>query len=106
MRAGLFAEPGRFGIWSLPDRGTPAKARLEEKLDGIIAFYQREVEQRRWYGFWDYGDFMHSYDPARHVWNYDLGGCAWQNTELVPNMWLWLMFCARDVKIFSGWRRR
>ena len=68
--------------------------------------YQREVEQRRWYGFWDYGDFMHSYDPARHVWNYDLGGCAWQNTELVPNMWLWLMFCARDVKIFSGWRRR
>lgn len=83
---------GAFGIWSLPDRGTPAKARLEEKLDGIIAFYQREVEQRRWYGFWDYGDFMHSYDPARHVWNYDLGGCAWQNTELVPNMWLWLMF--------------
>lgn len=83
---------GAFGIWSLPDRGTPVKARLEERLDGIIAFYQREVEQRRWYGFWDYGDFMHSYDPARHVWNYDLGGCAWQNTELVPNMWLWLMF--------------
>ncbi|MGO4376463.1 hypothetical protein AB4Z21_38055, partial [Paenibacillus sp. MCAF20] len=42
--------------------------------------------------FWDYGDFMHSYDPVRHVWNYDLGGCAWQNTELVPNMWLWVMF--------------
>lgn len=83
---------GAFGIWSLPDRSTPAKAHLEDKLDGIIAFYQREVEQRRWYGFWDYGDFMHSYDPARHVWNYDLGGCAWQNTELVPNMWLWLMF--------------
>ncbi|NMO96541.1 hypothetical protein [Paenibacillus lemnae] len=83
---------GAFGIWSLPDRTTPAKANVEDKLDGIIAFYQREVEQRRWYGFWDYGDFMHSYDPARHVWNYDLGGCAWQNTELVPNMWLWLMF--------------
>lgn len=85
-------QQGAFGIWSLPDRGTPAKAHLEDQLDGIVAFYQREVEQRRWYGFWDYGDFMHSYDPARHVWNYDLGGCAWQNTELVPNMWLWLMF--------------
>jgi hypothetical protein len=81
-----------FGIWSLPDRSQPAMAYLEERLDGIIAFYQREVEQRRWYGFWDYGDFMHSYDPVRHVWNYDLGGCAWQNTELAPNMWLWYMF--------------
>ncbi|WP_028611308.1 hypothetical protein [Paenibacillus harenae] len=81
-----------FGLWSLPDRSTPAKALLEDKLDGILAFYQAEVEQRRWYGFWDYGDFMHSYDPVRHVWNYDLGGCAWQNTELVPNMWLWVMF--------------
>ncbi|MFD3260473.1 hypothetical protein ACE3MQ_17935 [Paenibacillus lentus] len=87
-----YHKAGAFGIWSLPDRSTPAKADLEERLDGIIAFYQAEVEQRKWYGFWDYGDFMHSYDPVRHVWNYDLGGCAWQNTELAPNMWLWLMF--------------
>ncbi|WP_249902184.1 hypothetical protein [Paenibacillus sp. PK3_47] len=81
-----------FGLWSLPDRSTPAKAYLEERLDGIIAFYQAEIEQRKWYGLWDYGDFMHSYDPVRHVWNYDLGGCAWQNAELVPNMWLWVSF--------------
>ncbi|AIQ45987.1 hypothetical protein R70723_08910 [Paenibacillus sp. FSL R7-0273] len=81
-----------FGLWSLPDRSTPAKAYLEERLDGIISFYQTEVEQRKWYGLWDYGDFMHSYDPVRHVWNYDLGGCAWQNAELVPNMWLWVSF--------------
>ncbi|WP_228745431.1 hypothetical protein [Paenibacillus sp. S150] len=83
---------GAFGYWSLPDSSTPVKARLEERLDGIIAFYQEEIEQRKWYGFWDYGDFMHSYDPVRHVWNYDLGGCAWQNSELVPNMWLWVTF--------------
>lgn len=83
---------GAFGIWSLPDRSTPAKADLEDRLDGILAFYRREIEQRKWYGFWDYGDVMHSYDPVRHVWNYDLGGCAWQNAELVPNMWLWLTF--------------
>lgn len=85
-------ETKAFGLWSLPDRSTPEKALLEERLDGIAAFYMNEVEQRKWYGFWDYGDFMHSYDPVRHVWNYDLGGCAWQNTELVPNMWLWVMF--------------
>src|SRR5690606_32742949 len=77
-----------LGLWSLPDRSTPAKAYLEDQLDGILAFYQTEVEQRKWYGFWDFGDVMHSYDPVRHVWNYDLGGCAWQNSELVPNMWL------------------
>jgi RNase P/RNase MRP subunit p29 len=81
-----------FGLWSLPDRSTPEKERLEKRLEGIVSFYMNEVEQRKWYGYWDYGDFMHSYDPVRHVWNYDLGGCAWQNTELVPNMWLWVMF--------------
>nr|WP_270878800.1 hypothetical protein [Paenibacillus aestuarii] len=81
-----------FGYWSLPNRSTAAATALEERLDGIIAFYQKEVEQRKWYGFWDFGDYMHSYDPVRHVWNYDLGGCAWQNTELAPNMWLWIMF--------------
>lgn len=87
-----YHEAAAFGIWSLPDRSTPSKSYLEDRLDGIIEFYLEEIEQRRWYGFWDYGDFMHSYDPVRHVWNYDLGGCAWQNGELVPNMWLWLTF--------------
>ncbi|OCT15751.1 hypothetical protein A8709_15920 [Paenibacillus pectinilyticus] len=87
-----YHESGAFGYWSLPDRSSTVKAQLENRLDGIISFYQGEVEQRKWYGFWDYGDFMHSYDPVRHVWNYDLGGCAWQNTELAPNMWLWIMF--------------
>lgn len=87
-----YHETGAFGLWSLPDRSTALKSYLEDRLDGIVDFYQKEVEQRKWYGFWDYGDFMHSYDPVRHVWNYDLGGCAWQNTELAPNMWLWYLF--------------
>jgi len=94
----LIAEPETYygaktlGVWSLPDRGTPLKARLEDALDALVAFYMKEVEQRGWYGFWDYGDVMHSYDPVRHTWRYDIGGCAWQNTELAPNMWLWYMF--------------
>ncbi|XEC96316.1 hypothetical protein AB6A23_07165 [Paenibacillus tarimensis] len=81
-----------LGVWSLPDRSTPLKAQLEETLDDIVSFYQKEIEQRSWYGFWDYGDLMHSYDPVRHTWRYDIGGCAWQNTELAPNIWLWYMF--------------
>ena len=81
-----------FGFWSLPDRSTPGKKWIEQQLDLAIAFYQGQIEQRRWYGFWDYGDVMHSYDPARHAWRSDVGGFAWANGELGPEMWLWYSF--------------
>mgnify|MGYP002852864322 CR=1 FL=1 len=81
-----------FGEWSLPDRGTPEGERLEHRLDQAIAFYKQEQERQGWYGFFDYGDFRHSYDPDRHTWKYDIGGWAWQQTELVPTYWLWLQF--------------
>ncbi len=81
-----------FGIWSLPDTSHPSKARVERELDRNIAFYQREIDVRGWYGFWDFGDVMHTYDRHRHEWRYDVGGYAWQNTELVPDMWLWYSF--------------
>ena len=51
-----------------------------------------QIRQRRWYGFFDYGDVMHSYDAVRHTWKYDIGGYAWQNTELMPTSWLWFYF--------------
>jgi len=81
-----------FGIWSLPDRSTPFKRALEEQLDAAIAYYQKAIEQHHWYGFWDFGDVMHSYDATRHVWRYDLGGMAWDNSELGTDMWLWYSF--------------
>ena len=81
-----------FGVWSLPDLSTPGKKWIEDQLSNAISFYQGQVEQRRWYGFWDYGDVMHSYDPARHEWRYDVGGFAWANTELMPDLWLWYSF--------------
>jgi hypothetical protein len=81
-----------LGVWSLPDRSTPMKATIEDQLDEAFNFYKKEINQRRWYGFWNYGDVMHTYDPVRHQWRYDLGGFAWQNTELVPNIWLWYTF--------------
>ena len=81
-----------MGEWSLPSRETPLKAWVEDELDKIFEFYKREVEQRRWYGLFDYGDVMHTYDSVRHCWKYDMGGYAWQNTELIPTLWLWYMF--------------
>ncbi len=88
---------GVFGVWSLPERSHPLKARIEDGLDAALDFYRQEIERRRWYGFWDYGDIMHSYDGARRCWLYDVGGYAWANTELVPDMWLWYVFlrCGR-----------
>ncbi|HEY6400289.1 MAG TPA: hypothetical protein VI479_02695 [Blastocatellia bacterium] len=81
-----------FGVWGLEDRSTPVKRAIEEKLAATLDFYLKQVDQHNWYGFWDYGDVMHSYDIERHVWRYDLGGMAWDNTELGTDMWLWYSF--------------
>jgi hypothetical protein len=80
------------GLWSLPDRSTPLKTAIEDRLDWQFAYYRAQVEQRHWYGFWNYGDVMHTYDRDRHVWRYDVGGFAWDNSELSPDLWLWYSF--------------
>ncbi|MCD8129879.1 MAG: hypothetical protein LUE16_01145 [Lachnospiraceae bacterium] len=87
-----YHEKRAFGYWSLPSEETPVERWLEEQLDGAVKFYEKEIETRRWYGLFNYGDIIHTYDSARHCWKYDMGGYAWQNTELVPTLWLWLMF--------------
>ncbi|HZC26572.1 MAG TPA: Tat pathway signal sequence domain protein, partial [Actinopolymorphaceae bacterium] len=81
-----------FGDWSPPDRSTPAKAEIEDHLDFLFDFYTGQVEQHRWYGFWNYGDVMHTYDPDRHEWRYDVGGYAWDNSELSTDLWLWYSY--------------
>ncbi len=92
----LMVEPQRihaanvFGPWALPDRSTPMKARIEDQITNLAAFYEAEVDRRRWYGFWNHGDVMHTYDADRHQWRYDIGGFAWDNSELSPDLWLWL----------------
>ncbi|MET7883380.1 Tat pathway signal sequence domain protein [Streptomyces avermitilis] len=95
----LAAPPGHLikakvfgGLFSEPDRSTTAKARIEDHLDFLFTYYKDQVEMRRWYGFWDYGDFMHSYDTVRHQWRYDVGGYAWDNSELSPDLWLWFAY--------------
>ena len=81
-----------FGIWSLPDTSNPRRQQVEELLTKYLDYYLRQQEQHHWYGFWNYGDFMHQYDPARHEWKYDVGGFAWDNTELGSISWLWYSF--------------
>lgn len=81
-----------FGVWSLPDRSNERRAAVETLLNDYLVFYERAIDERHWYGFWNYGDVMHQYDPARHEWKYDVGGFAWDNTELGSISWLWYSF--------------
>jgi hypothetical protein len=83
---------GVFGAWDLPRRDTPLRAAIERMHDRLLDSYLRWVDQHRWYGFWDHGDWMHSYDPDRHCWRYDVGGFAWANSELSPDLWLWYAY--------------
>ncbi len=84
---------GAFGGLFRPvDRSTRARARIEDNLDFLFDYYVTEREQRHWYGFWNYGDVMHSQDEDRKVWRYDIGGYAWANSELSPDLWLWYAF--------------
>lgn len=91
-----------FGIWSLPDRSNPQREMVENRLDSIMDFYVNAVEQYNWYGFWNYGDIMHAYDHERHQWRYDIGGYAWDNTELATPEWLWYTFLRSGDK--NAWR--
>lgn len=87
-----YHEKRAFGFWSLKSTDTELGKEIENQLREVIGFYKDEIEERKWYGLFDYGDIMHKYDPVRHRWRYDMGGFAWQNTELVPTYWLWLSF--------------
>ena len=92
---------GVFGDWGLPDRSTPRRAAIEDQLTNLVDFYAGEVDRRSWYGFWNHGDVMHTYDADRHQWRYDIGGFAWANSELSPDLWLWYAALrSRDPKAF------
>ncbi len=81
-----------FGIWSLPTMETARDSLIEGKLQEIMQFYQTEIERNGWYGFFNYGDVMHAYDASRDEWRYDVGGFAWDNTELGTPAMLWYQF--------------
>lgn len=83
---------GTLGVWSPASASPSGAAELERTLRSMVDFTAGQVEQRRWYGFWDHGDVMHSYDPVRHEWRFDVGGCAWDNSELSTDLWLWTQF--------------
>lgn len=80
---------GLFGSWSLPDSSTPTRALIENRLTYQLDYYLKQIDERKWYGFWNYGDVMHTYDADRHVWRYDIGGFAWDNSELQTDMMFW-----------------
>ncbi|MDF2192377.1 hypothetical protein [Paraflavitalea sp. CAU 1676] len=88
-----YAEAGVFALnWNQPANNEPRIQAIKQQLEDYFSQYQLEVDQRAWYGYWNYGDVMHSYDRDRHVWKYDVGGFAWDNSELSTDLWLWYYF--------------
>ena len=86
-------DSGVFGhSFSLPSETPAEHAPLEKQLDWMFDFYRGQQDQHGWYGFWNYGDVMHTYDFDRHEWRYDVGGFAWDNSELATDLWLWMYF--------------
>ncbi len=81
-----------FGIWSLPRLDSPRDSLVERTLDGVMDFYRDEIDRNGWYGYFNYGDVMHTYDMSRGEWRYDVGGYAWDNTELGTPAMLWYQF--------------
>lgn len=61
-----YHEHRAFGFWSLPTKETAFETWLEEQLDAAIEFYIKEIDLRNWYGMFNYGDVMHTYDRFRH----------------------------------------
>ncbi|KAJ8514833.1 hypothetical protein ONZ45_g7662 [Pleurotus djamor] len=80
------------GRWNVPDMWTSGSRAIEKRKSDLLDFYLLDIEQRQFYGFWDYGDVMHTYDQTRHTWRYDVGGFAWDNGELSTDLWLWMSF--------------
>ena len=39
---------------------------IEQNLVKLFNYYRKQIEQNRWYGFWDHGDIQHTCDPYRH----------------------------------------
>lgn len=88
-----YHDSGATGVWALRQEAPNAVLRrAEAKLDALLDHYVAEVERQRWYGFWHWGDVMHSYDRDRHKWTYDEGGYAWDNIECSTDIWLWNSF--------------
>ncbi len=87
VESGVFAH-----ALSLPSQTPAEHAALEKQLDWMFDFYLDQQDQRGWYGFWNFGDVMHTYDFDRHEWRYDVGGFAWDNSELATDVWLWMHF--------------
>jgi len=81
-----------FGIWSLPTMEDSRDSLIESTIDDIMSMYEREIDRNGWYGYFNYGDVMHAYDSDRGEWRYDVGGFAWDNTELGSPAMFWYQF--------------
>jgi hypothetical protein len=71
---------------------SPGTLDMIQPLQQMSDFLQQEQEYRNWYGFLDYGDVIHSFDPVRDIWRRDQGGYAWNNNEHLVAEAIWMSY--------------
>ncbi len=81
---------GNYAVISSRSAGGKPAAYLRQCAEFMLG----EQAARNWYGFMDYGDVMHSFDPARDCWRFDQGGYAWNNNEGMTCEGAWMGYLA------------
>jgi hypothetical protein len=77
---------GGFGI-SNPDR-FPASERM---MTGFLDWLMRSIELGGWYGCFDWGDVLVSWDTATNDWKFH-GRWGWCNSEWDPRHGVWIQY--------------
>jgi hypothetical protein len=95
-----------FGMWSVRDTSTPFRAAIENGLDTTLNQYVEQVDQRNWYGFWNYGDVVHSFDVSGMSGATTSAGWLGTIPSWRPTPGSGFPSCVPDARTSSAWPRR
>ena len=65
--------------------------RSDRMLSGFVEWMERQIRLGRWYGFFDYGDALVSWDEAGGDWRFT-GRWGWCNSEWDPRHGVWIEY--------------
>jgi hypothetical protein len=82
------AESGAAGRLASAGEDFP---KAERMLTGFVEWMERHIERYRWYGFFDWGDVMATWEEDAGGWRFK-GRWGWCNSEWDPRHAVWLQY--------------